>query len=320
MSIEDKTGQPPEDEELIPVETPPGEAPQEAATEGDEHDEDDDHEDARLAEHEDDEHDDDAQTANNRRRRQRREAQRRAREASERRIEQLAEQNRQLAERLAQVEGHSIQTTVQSLDAAIQKALSDAQQAEAIEAKATTAGNGEDAVLARRIREAAIDEARQLQQRRQAIVTSQQAAQPQQQGGDLPLRETWLQANPWFGAQGAERHTALVKGIDSEIAREGFDPKSPEYWTELTRRASEAINRLDGKAERTGNAQSKPPRGGPPTGGASEHAGPATRSNEIYVTPERKQAMIDLGVWDDPAARQRYLKAYREYDKTNAAR
>jgi hypothetical protein len=36
------------------------------------------------------------------------------------------------------------------------------------------------------------------------------------------------------------------------------------------------------------------------------------------VTPERKQAMIEAGVWDDPVLRQRYLKAYQDYDNGTA--
>ena len=59
------------------------------------------------------------------------------------------------------------------------------------------------------------------------------------------------------------------------------------------------------------------PKTPPPTGGTREHA-PASTKKEIYVTPERKQAMIDAGVWDDPIARQRYLKAYRDYDTGSA--
>jgi hypothetical protein len=30
--------------------------------------------------------------------------------------------------------------------------------------------------------------------------------------------------------------------------------------------------------------------------------------------------MIEAGVWDDPVARTRYLKAYQAYDRENTAR
>ena len=42
---------------------------------------------------------------------------------------------------------------------------------------------------------------------------------------------------------------------------------------------------------------------------------PASTRKGVYVTPERRQAMEDAGVWDDPVARNKYLKAYAEYDR-----
>jgi hypothetical protein len=45
---------------------------------------------------------------------------------------------------------------------------------------------------------------------------------------------------------------------------------------------------------------------------------PSTRK-EVYVSPERVQAMKDAGVWDDSALRNRYLKAYQDYDNPKPA-
>jgi hypothetical protein len=53
-------------------------------------------------------------------------------------------------------------------------------------------------------------------------------------------------------------------------------------------------------------------------GTSREHAPPSTRRSEIYVTPERKAAMQEAGIWDDPVRRNRVLKEYREYDKSSA--
>jgi len=38
------------------------------------------------------------------------------------------------------------------------------------------------------------------------------------------------------------------------------------------------------------------------------------KKNEVYISPERKDAMVEAGVWDDPELRQRYLKQYATYD------
>jgi hypothetical protein len=63
---------------------------------------------------------------------------------------------------------------------------------------------------------------------------------------------------------------------------------------------------------------SAPRRKAPPQGGTREHAPTSTRK-EIYVTPERKQAMMDAGIWDDVAKRNQMLKAYQAYDKNGSA-
>jgi hypothetical protein len=40
----------------------------------------------------------------------------------------------------------------------------------------------------------------------------------------------------------------------------------------------------------------------------------------VYISPERKQALIDAGVWDNADLRQRYIKRYAEYDRNNSSR
>jgi hypothetical protein len=35
----------------------------------------------------------------------------------------------------------------------------------------------------------------------------------------------------------------------------------------------------------------------------------------VYISPERKDAMQEAGVWDDPVLRNKYLKAYSDYDR-----
>ena len=43
------------------------------------------------------------------------------------------------------------------------------------------------------------------------------------------------------------------------------------------------------------------------------------RKNEVYISPDRKEAMIEAGVWDDPVLRNKYLKSYSDYDKQASA-
>ena len=66
-----------------------------------------------------------------------------------------------------------------------------------------------------------------------------------------------------------------------------------------------------------GDREERVARGGPAMGSGREHAPSSTRKTEVYVSPDRKQALIDAGVWDDPVLRTKYVKRYQEYDRNN---
>lgn len=296
-----------DEDELIPVEEQPEEGEEQPAAEEAEEDDEDD-EDARLAASEDDSEDD--ITANRRRRERRRDRQRKARDDAERQIRMLKQQNEEMLRRLSAVEGHAVNTNAKTLEERIAKTQREIQQAEHFIAKATEAGNGEDVVAAMRIRDQAMAEAQQLYNAKQEFEAARkQPAAPQVDPNVVNYAKEWMSANPWYDPNGRDRDSALTKAIDNELAQEGFNPASREYWEELTARVAEALE--DGSEA----PAAKPKRRGPPMGKTREHA-PRSTKNEIYVTPERKQAMIDAGVWDDPVQRQRYLKAYKAYDSS----
>ena len=131
------------------------------------------------------------------------------------------------------------------------------------------------------------------------------------------LAQEWLAANPWYDASGRDEDSRITKAIDDGLVAQGYDPKTPDYWHELTRRVSTRLNGASAEQEADAPEPAAARRKAPPTGNTREHAPVSTRK-EVYVTPERKQAMIDAGVWDEPALRTRYLKAYQAYDKTSA--
>ena len=303
-----------DDEELIPVETPP-EEDKEPEPEPEDNDNDDDEDEERLAASDDDNEEEivDSTKVNRARRKKRREALRRAKEAAENKIEMLQRQNEEMMRRLAAIEGTTHQSAVQTLEQKIAAARAEIAQAEHVIAKATEAGNGEDVVAAMRIRDQAIAQAQQLE------YAKQQAAQPRTPQVDpnvVNYAKEWMQANPWYDPQGRDRDSALTKAIDAELAREGYNPASRDYWEELTARVADAFGEDDEPQQR--KASERPRRKAPPTGNTREHA-PQSTKREIYVTPERKQAMIEAGVWDDPVARNRMLKAYQAYDRNSSA-
>ena len=299
--------------------TPPEEAPKDDAdkdekvddAEGDDSDEQDD--DERLAESEDD-HEDEITSQNRKRRVKRREIQKKARENAQRELEMLRNQNAELARRVAAIEGHAVQTNVSTLEQRLAQAVREVEQAEHIIAKATEAGNGEDVVAAMRIRDQAIAQAQQLNNAKQHFEQAR-SAPPQANPAVVNFAKQWMDANPWYDPRGVDRDSALTKSIDAELAREGYNPASRDYWEELTNRVSDALGEGN---EGASTQAAKPKRKAPPTGNTREHA-PVSTKKEIYVTPERKAAMIEAGIWDDPVARNRMLKAYQAYDKNGSA-
>lgn len=297
-----------DEEELIPVEEPI-----EADTDEADDSDDDSDEDERLADSEDDSEDDitSGSKSNRDRRKKRRDMQRRAKEAAERKIQLLERQNAEMLQRLANIEGHTQNANAQTLQQRIAAKQREIQQAEMIIAKATEAGNGEDVVAAMRIRDQAKDEAYQLNAAAQQFEAQRkQAAQPQVDPNVVSFAKQWMDANPWYDPTGRDRDSAVTKAIDNELAAEGYDPSSRDYWEELTARVADAIG--DGDA-----VAAKPKRKAPPTGRTREHA-PVSTKKEIYVTPERKQAMIEAGAWDDVEKRNRMLRAYQAYDNGSA--
>ena len=303
------------DEEFDIIEgTPPeDDAKHEGQDDAEDGDDAEDEGDERLAESEDD-HEDEISNQSRKRRLKRREVQKRAKENAQRELDMLRHTNAELMRRVSAIEGHTLQTNEQGIDQRLQQTLHEIRQAEQIMARATEAGNGDDVVAAMRIRDEAMSRAQQLQYNKQQMAqVREQAAQPQADPRVQNYAQEWMQANPWYNPRGGDDDSSVVNAIDASMTAQGYDPTSRAYWEELTRRVAARV------ADDGGNArEAAPRRKAPPQGGTREHAPTSTRK-EVYVTPERKAAMIEAGVWDDPVARNRMLKAYQAYDKNGSA-
>lgn len=294
-----------------------GEEPvEEAATEeeADDSDEDEYEGDGRLGDSEDDSDEEIAsRSRSNVKRQKQRERQRRAKEHADRELALLREQNDALLRRVSAIEGNTLASNVNAIDQRIAQAQADVKQAEVIIARAVEAGNGDDVATAMRLRDEAQYEAQQLwQQKQQVEHVRQQHANPGPDPRVVNYAKEWMDANPWYDPSGRDEDSAITKVIDNQLAAEGYNPKDADYWHELTRRVAARIG--DDGAE---TRQSPNKRRAPPTGTTREHA-PVSTKKEIYVTPERKQAMIDAGIWDDIPRRNQMLKAYQAYDKSSA--
>jgi hypothetical protein len=130
----------------------------------------------------------------------------------------------------------------------------------------------------------------------------------------------------WYDEAGGNSDSRVVLAIDEQVAEDGFDPSTPQYWRELDKRVARALphrvgaNRGDGAGEGRQPANGNGQRRGPPVGGSgSQELSARGGKRAVYISPERKNAMIEAGKWDDPVQRKRMLKYYADQDAKEAA-
>lgn len=235
----------------------------------------------------------------------------------------LRKQNDLLERRVLAQEQRTHQGDVNTLAYQAQQAQEQAAQAERVIAKAVAAGNGDDVAQAMRYRDQAMQRAQQLLAQQQAV-----AARPpvhQAPAVDPRISENankFIADNKsWYDPQGRDEDSAIVLAIDQALMKDGYSPQTDEYWAELNKRAARRLPEHFKKTTRRDDHGEDEPvervaRGGPSIGSGREHA-PATTRREVYISPERKAALVEAGVWDDPVLRQKYVKRYAEYDRTN---
>ena len=123
------------------------------------------------------------------------------------------------------------------------------------------------------------------------------------------LATSWLKKNSWYDPQARDTDSRIAKVVDQELVADGWDPADPEYWDELDSRLS---SRLPHRYTSQGGAKKRAnPTAGSRTVASTQKAGTITLSRE------RVQAIKDAGAWDDVSRRNKMIRAYAEYDRSN---
>ena len=307
-----------DDEELIAVED---DEEQGQHPEPEPEDDDEDDGDKRLAESDDDHN---GETSANRNKRvKRRQVQRIAKEAAQAELRILREQNNDLIRRLTAVESNTLSQNENALEQKLAETEREIQQAELIIARAIEAGNGDDVAMAMRLRDDAKARSMQFEAAKSQVSNVREqhyraASTPAVDPRTASLAQQWIAANPWYDRNGQDENSAIANIIDSQLAREGYNPTDIGYYKELTKRLTRRIGNSENTSSQDyDDVDDRPRKKAPPMGSTREHA-PLNTKKEVYVTPERKQAMIDAGIWDDPSRRNQMLKAYQAYDRNSA--
>jgi hypothetical protein len=321
-----------EDPELIPV--GPGAEELRQSTEQPEEGDEKLHADERLGEgREDDERGDRRETA-----KERRERQKRARNRERLERDFYRTRNEELEKRLMVLESRTAKTEHASLDARTTTLSAQISQAGRVMAEAMSKQDKEAFNQAQEIRDSLRDELAQLKGKGNGAAVERPDTAPRVPAQAEAARpdpiaavnaKAWAREHKWFDWNGTDEDSRAVYRLDSELAEEGFDPHSDEYWDELSSRVKEELpHRFKANGKKVhqeddddfegDDSDLKPVRRPAPKGGPKFSSGGRERplkKGEVYISAERKQAMEMAGAWNDPVVRQRLLKRYAEMDR-----
>ena len=187
----------------------------------------------------------------------------------------------------------------------------------------------------RRTAEAAFTAVRQSPQAQQQPNT--RGARPAPLPPDVADRvEDFVSANPWYKPHDPrDIDSDIILQIDRQVAAEGFDPRSSDYWDEIGARAARYLPHRFGNQQpdnqrqasqnmpRQQQQQPAPQRRGPMVGGGTGQQ-PAQSDNRVMLTPARKASLIEIGVLApdgrtvvDQNRFTRVLKGYSAFDREN---
>jgi hypothetical protein len=128
-------------------------------------------------------------------------------------------------------------------------------------------------------------------------VTPQQTKQPTQSD---PMAEAWAADNPWFGNDSAMTYTAF--DIHKQLVeKEGFDPKSREYYAEVDKRIRVEFPHKFDKIEDNTTERAKPVQN---VASAKRSASTSKGRKTVKLTPSQVAIAKRLGVPLEEYAKQ----------------
>jgi len=221
-------------------------------------------------------------------------------------------------QRLAALETRNVQSDAQTAEQRYNAALQQIQMAENQLKEAFETGDGDKAIKAQRLREQAVRVAQEADDLRKRLNNPQlQQKTPALDSRTENYAQRWMTENPWFNPSGEDEDSSIARAIDEAWAREaqrqGVSPASEEYWDELDARVKRRLAKPDQSADRQR-------RKGPPVTGRGEASSRASTAEKFYISADRKKALQDAGVWDDPVKRKPFIDRFIAYDKANKAR
>lgn len=263
----------------------------------------------------DDDHPDDdeeVRAAKRARRRAKKDYAKEKRNAERAELDYLKKVNQELMERMSAMERKSFNSDLAKLDDAIQEEANRMQYAQSLMREATENSDGNAMIKAQEAYIASRDRLREMQEWRK----SAQPPEPHQNRPDprmVDMAKEWISRNSWYDPSGKDEDSQIAKLIDERMVSEGWDPTSEDYWAEFDNRLQRRLPHryTESQVERPRRPKSFV------TGSVRESVGERNSGNGYVLSPERVRAIKEAGMWEDPQQRQRMIRQFIQYDKTN---
>jgi hypothetical protein len=144
-----------------------------------------------------------------------------------------------------------------------------------------------------------------------------QSVQPQQQRtiqAPDPLVQRyasdWMTENNWYDPNGGDTDSRIALQIDQDMSKEGWNPKSQEYWEELDNRLQKYLPHRYNEEETHVSPSTRRPRNVVTSSGRESAASSGGKGNTFTLTSDQVRAMKDAGMWDDPDKRAKMIRRY----------
>lgn len=231
-------------------------------------------------------------------------------------ISALEKRNEDLARRLAAVENTASSYQFAQIDKAVEDEATRVEYAKMKMLQAAQVGNAAEQM---EYLEQLTDAKQRLQQvqayKKQQLEHARAPKQnvPNEVSAEVQRNaERWLKRNSWFDTQARDTDSRIAKVVDQELAADGWDPSDSEYWEELDNRLQ---SRLPHRYTAKGSSKNK--RSAGPTASSRVANETSSKPGTITLSRERVQAIKDAGAWDDTDKRNKMIRAYASYDRSN---
>jgi hypothetical protein len=252
----------------------------------------------------------------------------RAREEGQRRL--IAQQQQvieELSGRVAAVERTGLSTHINHVDAAIADTVNRLAEATQAHAHAVSLGDGMAAAEAvelmmdLRMRKVQLDgNKRQLARAVQEQPRGSTTQQPPQQAPTLPASvqsraAAFVERNKdWYNPAGNNAESKLVIAVDQEVAEDGFDPSTDEYWQEVDSRLKKYLPHRIKQAHTSARSEGNSLPSSPVSGSSRSQASGRGGTTIYTLSADRVAAMKESGAWDDPKRKADQIKRFQTYD------